>query len=383
MNTLYSDELKILMQKQEGVCVSIFMPTHRAGAETQQNPIRLRNLLREAEDRLLESDLRAEEVKELLAPAQGVLGNSLFWLRQNDGLAMFISSKMFRYYCLPLGFKELLVTTDRFHLKPLLSILNDNRFYVLALSQNQVRLLEGTRQSISEVGLEGIPGSLAEALQNDVFGKQIRSHTGASPGSGDRSTMFHGQGAGADVPKKDNILRYFHLLDKGLSELLRNKQAPLVLAGVDYLFPIYREANSYPHLLDEGVSGSPEGLSADELHKEAWAIVQPCFQKAWRDAVALYRQSVGTGLASSDVKEIVPAACHGRVGSLLVALGFQQWGVFDPDSDEVILRREAEPGDEDLLDLAAIQTFLNGGAVYVVSPEDVPDSGQMAAVFRY
>jgi len=195
--------------------------------------------------------------------------------------------------------------------------------------------------------------------------------------------MFHGQGAGAEVPKKDNILRYFHLLDKGLSELLRDKRAPLVLAGVDYLFPIYREANSYPYLLDEGVSGSPEGLSVDELHKEAWAIVQPCFQKAVQDAVALYRQSVGTGLASSDVKEIVPAACHGRVGSLLVALGFQQWGVFDPDSDEIILRQEAEPGDEDLLDLAAIQTFLNGGAVYVVSPEEIPDSGQMAAVFRY
>ena len=383
MNTLFSDELKILMQKQEGVCVSIFMPTHRAGAETRQNPIRLRNLLREAEDRLLESDMRAEEVKELLVPAQGVLGNSLFWRCQSDGLAMFISSKMFRCYCLPLGFKELLVATDRFHLKPLLSMLNDDRFYVLALSQNQVRLLEGSQQSINEVGLEGIPGSLAEALQNDVFGKQIRSHTGASPGSGDRSTMFHGQGAGADVPKKDNILRYFYLLDKGLSELLRNKQAPLVLAGVDYLFPIYREANSYPYLLDEGVSGSPEGLSVDELHKEAWTIVRPCFQKAGQDAVALYRQSVGTGLASSDVKEIVPAACHGRVGSLLVALGFQQWGVFDYDTDEVILRREAEPGDEDLLDLAAIQTFLNGGAVYVVSPEDIPDSGQMAAVFRY
>jgi len=195
--------------------------------------------------------------------------------------------------------------------------------------------------------------------------------------------MFHGQGVGAEVPKKDNILRYFHLLDKGLAELLRDKRAPLVLAGVDYLFPIYREANSYPYLLDEGVSGSPEGLSADELHNEAWAIVQPCFQKAQQDAVALYRQSVGTGLASSDVKEIIPAACHGRVGSLLVALGFQQWGVFDYDSDEVILRQEAEPGDEDLSDLAAIQTFLNGGAVYVVSPEDVPDSGQMAAVFRY
>lgn len=383
MNTLSGEELKILTQKQEGLCVSIFMPTHRAGAETQQNPIRFRNLLREAEDRLLENGLRTQGVKELLAPAKEVSSNPLFWQHQGDGLVMYISSSVFRCYRLPMDLNELLVVTDRFHLKPLLPMLSDDRFYVLALSQNQVRLFKGNRQGISEVDLEGVPKSLAEALQNDDFGKQLRSHTGASLGSGDRSTMFHGQGAGVDVDKKNNILRYFHLLDKGLSELLRDERSPLVLAGVDYLFPIYRETNSYPNLLDKGVPGSPEGLSEEQLHKEAWTIVQPGFQRVQQEAVALYMQSVGTGLASSDVKEIVQAACHGRVGSLFVAIGCQQWGNFDSDSDEVYLHREAEPGDEDLLDLAAIQTFLNGGTVYAVSPEDVPDSGPMAAIFRY
>lgn len=386
MNTLTRDELKTLIQKQKGLSVSIFMPTHRAGAETQQNPIRLRNLLRKAEDRLIAGGLRPQEAEELLAPAQGIFGNGFFWRSQQEGLAMFISSKVFRYYRLPFDFKELLVITDRFHIKPLLPMLSgDMRFYVLALSQNQVRLLQGTRQSVSEVDLEGgdIPKNLAEALQNDVFGKQLRSHTGASVGGGDRSAMFHGQGAGTEVPKKDNILRYFNLLDKGLYELLRDKREPLVLAGVDYLFPIYREANSYSHLLEEGITGNPEGLSAEELHREAWAIVQPYFQKAEEDAIALYMQSAGTGLTSNDVEEIIQAAYHGRVGSLFVAVGLQQWGAFDPDSDKVYLRRKAEPGDEDMLDFAAIQTFLNGGDVYALNPEKVPDNVTMAAVFRY
>ncbi len=384
MNTLSKDELKTLMQKQKGLCVSIFMPTHRAGAETQQNPIRLRNLLRKAEDRLIESGLRAQEAEELLKPTQEILGNGLFWRRQSDGFAMFLSSDVFKYYSLPLDFRELLVITDRFHIKPLLPILSgDGQFHVLALSQNQVRLLQGTRQSVNEVDLEGVPKNLADALQSDIFGKQLRSHTGASVGGGDRSSMFHGQGAGTEVPKKDNILRYFKLIDKGLYELLRDKREPLVLAGVDYLFPIYKEANSYPHILDEGITGNPEGLSAEELHKEAWAVVHPHFQKAQEEAISLYMQSAGTGLTSSDVEEIVQAAYHGRVGSLFVAVGLQQWGAFDPDSNEVHLRQKAEPGDEDILDFAAIQTFLNGGDVYAVRPEKVPDNAPMAAVFRY
>ena len=40
-----------------------------------------------------------------------------------------------------------------------------------------------------------------------------------------------------------------------------------------------------------------------------------------------------------------------------------------------------EPGDRDLLDLAATQTLLMGGTVFVV--DDVPGGGEVAAVVRY
>jgi hypothetical protein len=41
------------------------------------------------------------------------------------------------------------------------------------------------------------------------------------------------------------------------------------------------------------------------------------------------------------------------------------------------------PGDEDLLDLAALQTFSTGGTVYAVTPEQMPDKAQVAAIFHY
>jgi|GEM_PF-5717218 hypothetical protein len=49
----------------------------------------------------------------------------------------------------------------------------------------------------------------------------------------------------------------------------------------------------------------------------------------------------------------------------------------------VDLHSEAELGDEDLLDAAATHTLLNGGTVYAVEPEKVPDQALLAAVFRY
>jgi hypothetical protein len=87
MDTLTKKDLKTLVVKNEGWCVSIFMPTHRTGPDTQQDPIRLANLLREAEEYLLARGLRTPEVKALMTPAQTLLEEALFWRDQSDGFA--------------------------------------------------------------------------------------------------------------------------------------------------------------------------------------------------------------------------------------------------------------------------------------------------------
>jgi hypothetical protein len=387
MDILTRGELRTLTRKTEGWCVSIYMPTHRVGAEIQQDPIRLKNLLAEVEEHLLTRGLRTPEAKELLEPAEKLLQNGLFWQRQSDGLALFLSSEAFRYYRLPFDFDELVVVTDRFHVKPLFPLLSGGHFYVLALSQNEVRLLQGTRYSIREVDLGGMPESLAETLRYNDPEKRFQFHTSTRTpgGQGQRPAIFHGHGvASADDPK-NYILRYFHRVDKGLRDLLRDEQAPLVLAGVDYLCPIYREANTYPHLVDEGIEGNPEALRAEELHEQGWAILQPLFLAAQKEAAAQYRQLAGASSeqASNNLRTVVTAAYHGRVETLFVAVGLQQWGTFDPDTRLAQLHKEAKPDDKDLLDFAAVHTFLNGGTVYAVEPEKVPDEAPLAAMFRY
>ena len=384
MNVLSRDELRALIEKPRGLSVSLYMPTHRAGPETQQDPIRFKNLLQKAEEGLLRSGLRAGEVKGLLEPAQDLLQDALFWRYQGDGLAVFCSQEVFRFYCAPEGFKELVVVTDRFHIKPLLHLFTgDGRFYLLALSQNQVRLFQCARHSASEVDLpEAVPGDISDALRYDAPEKQLQLHTGAPVGKGGGAAIFHGHGAGNKDARKD-ILQYFRQIDRGLHDIFCQEQAPLVLAGVDYLFSIYREANTYAHLLDDGISGNPEGIKAEDLHRRAWGIVGPYFQEAQQKTAAQYHQSVPVGRTSRNVKAIVSAAYHGRIETLFVAVGLQRWGIFDLETNKVHVRQKPKPGDEDLLDLAAIQTLLHGGAVYAVEPESVPDGPPIAALFRF
>lgn len=388
MDTLSRNELRTLLEKQKGTCISIFLPTRRAGVESQQDELRLRHLIRDAENRLLLENLRSTEVEKLLEPLNMLLEDGDFWLHTVDGLAIFRASELFRYYRLPCSFKEQVIVSDHFYLKLLLPFLsNDGRFYILALSQNEIRLLEGTRYSVNEVELpEAVPESLAEALKYEEAENEVwfySSSSGAAVGKGGRrAAIFYGQGVGHD-DSKDHLLRYFQQIDRGLHELLREETAPLVLAGVEYLFPLYWQANTYPYLLDRGVPGNPDKLSSGALHEQAWAVVKPYFQRAQAENAAQYIDNVGTERTSNNIREIVPAAYYGRVGSLFVATDRELWGNFDPNNNMIHVHKEPRFRDDDLLDEAATQTLVHGGSVYAVEQTKIPGESPVAAVFRY
>ncbi len=385
MDILIRDDVRSLMTDRSKTCVSIYMPTERG--DSRQNPIRFKTLLGGAEKNYQELTSDTPKGREaFFAQARELLERDTFWKHQSDGFCLFLSDDLFRYFRLPIPFDELAVVSERFHLKPLLPFLsNDHRFFVLALSQKNVRLLRCTRQRAEELAPEDMPASLQEALAHDVPQKQLQYY--AQGGGGQRPTdvggaIYHGHGVGHD-DAKNAILRFFQSVDDGLHEVLRDETAPLVLAGVEMLIPIFKEASNYANILDETVPGNPDELSAADLRKKAWEIVADHFEKDRSAAVAAYMDISRTDRASSDLRQVVPASHHGRVDLLFVPEGRREWGLFDPEADSLTLHEEQLPGDEDLLDFAAVHTWLNGGTVYVVPAETIPGNGLLASRFRY
>jgi Bacterial archaeo-eukaryotic release factor family 3 len=387
MNVLSKDDLTTLLEGRPGWHISVFMPMIQRGAETQQNPIRCKTLLRQAEEQLLARGVSPQEAQDLLQPGQHLLAEHVFWQRQNQALALFLAPQTFREYRLPFPLDELVVVTHRFHIKPLLPLLSgDGHFFVLALSQKEVRLLQGTRYGVHEVELQGVPQGIAEALRYEDVEKKGHHYPGSQgrPAGGVSPLAGHGVGIeDATHEPQDHILRYFQQVNAGLHTFLRNAQAPLVLAGVEYLLPIYHRANTYRYLLEDWVTGNPEGLRPEELHKRAWAVVQPHFQRAQDAAAAQYRQLAGTGRAAGDIGAIVTAAYDGRVDTLFVAVDRQEWGSFHGETRTVETHREAIAGDEDLLDVAAMYTLLRRGTIYAVGLEEMPEHIPAAAILRY
>ncbi len=389
MNILNRTELEQLMHKEQQWCVSIYLPTHRTGTAAQQDPIRLKNLIAEAEKHLITRGVGRRDVDNMLEPARKLLRDSTYWQHQSVGLAIFLSPNNLGCYRLPLDFDELVIVSDHFHIKPLLPLFTgDGQFYILALSQNEVRLLMGTRYSVCQVDIGQVVGSLADAISADNHQASNQLHSSGSAGDFTRSSSvtFHGQGGGSDESTKDDdLLRYFRLVSDGLTGFLQEDRVPLVLAGVEYLLPIYKKANTYPYLIDTVIKGNPDLLSTDELQKSAWDILRPRFRAAQEAAAAHYQQLAGQASerVADTIEKILPAAYQGRVETLFIASGVQEWGVFNPVTNEIESLDQIESGDESLLDLAAVQTYLKGGIIYVVDPELVPGGTSAAAVLRY
>lgn len=390
VDRLSHEELEALAQDRGQPCISIFMPTFQAAVDVKQNPIRLKDLLKEAERGLTARGMRSPDAIELLAPAYDLAGRSDFWEKQSDGLAVFVSHDLFRYYRLPVKFQDREVVNNRFYIKPLLSVLHvDGTFYILALDQKDIRLLQGSRDTIVSVPLEQlhIPTNMAEALPNEEFqaAYQIHSFPSGEPNSKYGQTAIqHGEGVAEENPK-NKIRRFLQKVDDGLRNWFGDGKAPLVLAGVEYLVPIYKEVTSYPTLAERAILGNPKTLSARELHDRAWPIVEPMFRTPLEKDRDLYRQFTGEKdkHASNDLKAVLPAAFYGRVATLFVDRDSQMWGTFDPTTEELVEHSQRRPEDDDLLDLASLHTILNDGTVYALERDQMPDKSPIAAVFRY
>jgi hypothetical protein len=377
------EQIDALLSK-DGECVSILVPTHRSGRDVQQAKIRLKNLLREAESRLAGNQLPKDQIEETLRPAQELLGDELPWRSLEDGLAVYLAPGFSQLFTVPLAVEETLVVGRRFYVLPLLQLLgNHGDFFLLALSANSVRLYAANRFEIREIDLPGVPKRLTDAVGSDFEQDSVQVHT-VRPGSG--GAIVHGHGAGQGEDEKEEATRFCLRVDAGLRRFLLgagNGARPLVVAAAEPLASIYAQVTHYSNLLPGGVAGNPETLSPEELRARAWAKIEAALDRELGSGLARCRELLGTGRASSDLREIVLAAFDGRADTLFVAQGTRRWGSFDSAARRVEIAAEPGPMSDELLNLAAGMTVGAGGAVHLVARDAVPEKADAAAIFRY
>jgi hypothetical protein len=365
------------------------MPTHRTFPESEQGPVRFKNLVRELGSALQKKYGKRDETAQRLLEqverlgSEGPDGDAIdFWNHQKDGLAVFAAPGFFAYYRVPIPLREIVVVSNSFHVKPLLRLLHvDARYHVLALTQGEVTLWDGNFDHIAPLAAKDIPHSLEEALGEELdTSRQGLSHHGGGGAGASR----HGSGRPSDEAKKE-LRRFFREVDKKVEEgYSKPSGRPLILAAVDYYHPLFHEVSKNPLLFEQGIQHDPKSLSADQIRSAALEIIEPMREKNLAEALEAYGGAKAYHLGSNDIREIGSATVAGRVKLLLVEEARRLWGRVDRRTGEVAIGgQQGNPDDADVFDELAELTLLNGGDVRVVPHDRMPKGQGMAAIFRY
>jgi hypothetical protein len=392
---LTSADLRVLLAQHRPPCISIYEPTHRSfPSSSEEDPVRYRNLLRQAESSLRRR-YPAREFRPVLEKLERFATDDDFWIHSAAALAVFGSPDELRVFKLSEPVPEMLSVADSFHIKPLIRVLQrEERYQVLALTLSRAKLFEGTRDSLHPIDLSGIPATLEDALGTEItepFLKVTRSYGAGAAGA---APMFHGQGDRKDERNLDRE-RFFRIIDRQIQEHFSNRtKLPLVLVAVAENQGHFRALSHNPSLLPRGVELDPGALSLESLHELVWEqVLRPYFEERLQTTLSDYREARAHGRGSDRPEEIAEALAQGRVGTLLVEENRTIPGRVDAVAGRVAYAESAEtadvdpgagePSTDDILDDLAEAVLRTRGTVLVVPAEKMPTQTGVAAIYRF
>jgi hypothetical protein len=366
-----------------GPWITIFLPTDVPGGRKKSLSARLEKALQSAEEKLRDRQLTLEQIHRLTDAVKNA-GPRLEEEAQQRSLVLFRSPDEMRTFWLPESLDSTVVVAENVYIRPFLkNIEGEMVFYILALSQKDVRLLRCNEHSSEEVDTKdyftpNLSDYLAFKKPDHVLENRITAGPGVGAGTG---VMFT---TGTEAERKDEYLaHFFRQVNDGLVGLLRGQERTLVvLCGVQEALALYRRVNAWSNTPQEGVHGAPNGLKGGEMHARALDILKRTKERELEDILAQHDRQAGE-IAQAGVNDIVRFAHEGRVLHLFVAEQANVLGHFDAGQFRSRAHQTDRPGDEDLINAAAVQTLLRGGRVHELPQARVPGNRPMACIARY
>jgi Bacterial archaeo-eukaryotic release factor family 3 len=367
----------VLARHTDGTCVSIYLPVDRSHPHDRETRLELKGLIGSAREQLQATG--TADIDHLLSPAEALLDRPVV-AEHSGGVALFLAPGFVAEHVIETPVGPLATTGRRFTVGPLLaSVAQAPRCYVLTVGADNVALFKVDGSHWSECDVPDLPESVEQALWYERVERMSSAHSGGPVGAAGLSTIGHGSGA-QDEDRKRRLSRFFQKVDSAVIDFLRDEpEAPLIVAGTARSVAGYQHVTRHHRVVAAAV-GSPEELTASELHHRVEALHDSMLPDAESVLFGRLSQSLGTGLASTDLDEVRQACAEGRVGDLLVACTSPRW---TPDGRPDELLEAWEPDAVDIVNETIVEAWLHGTAVHRVAADRLPGAVPVAALYRY
>ncbi|MFN4129675.1 MAG: hypothetical protein ACK4GC_07650 [Paracoccaceae bacterium] len=348
--------------------VSFFIPTTPETQHIGQARTLLGNLLKDAEAQLEAVGTAKRTIWPISEQVNDLLDDDDFWNKQANSLAIFVSPDRLRTFRLPNHLGEMVQVGDRYFTKPLLrSVSGQNHAFVLALAENEVRLIQ----------------VFADLPPQEVRVPDMPKDAASASGTSNVNSRSYSKRIGGAEGQNVLLRAYCRKIDDALRPFLAGRDEPLILAATDPLLSMFRSVTTHEAVAEDAIKTSPVNLTPTELATEARPVLDAVQAKVISALHERFSALAGEGRSLTDVSDVAKAATFGAVDTLLVDIDGVVPGSVDETTGAVTFDKDSTAANLGIVDEIASRVIASGGTVVAVRHDDIPGKGSLAAILRY
>jgi hypothetical protein len=354
-------ELKSLQAHRDYPSVSVLAPTHRTAPRNKQDPIRVKNLVRKAIDRL-HKEFKRREVADVVKNLQDAV-KSVAWAHTLDGLALFASKSKSLVVYLPFKVKPRAMVDETFATRDLVYALNRAVPYRVLLLGHTARLYDAWT-------------TVLEEHRGKPFPLEHRGPGGAAKLPG-------GPGVNPSAVRDDATRQFFKAVDDAVAAVHKADPRPLMVVGAERNLAFFKEVTANPAAVVGMLAGNHDRTEPTALGKLVWPVFDQGATLRRTEALVELDAAVDANRHASGIDQVWRAAAGGRVKTLLVEKDFEHPADVAPGGDRLLAYTgEGPQALDDAVDEAVERVLETGGEVYFYQPGDLDTHQKIAAVLR-
>ena len=358
LDTEKRDRLVPELAAAEGVRISVYLPTHRAFPDNNQDKIVYKNLLQELET-ALERRYPRREWQQAASRLAELLETPELWIHATEGLGVLAAEDRAESFRLETQPAPAFYFGEHFHLLPLYPLRDSaGRAFLAHISRDRLSVYMVGPQGVAPMSLPDVKDRFP-ALYDD-FDPEHSFNTGSAAGEAGGYHTYGSKSKGEDLDRE----KYFRYLDGAFRQLHRDTGLPILLSGTEDTLGGFRKIAQGPAYLDGSIDQPPDSLAPDELLRRATALLKPGLKRQTDALRADIRGRQRDNKAVNSLDDILQAAAEGRVETLLLP------GTL-PENERV------------RMDRAVKEVLAAGGTVYADADGRLDLPGGRMALLRY
>jgi hypothetical protein len=353
--------LKQLKNISSENCITIIMNSHRTKPAYLKDELTLKNLIKEAENRLLASTTKQNATA--LADKLKTLAKEIDHSHNLDSLMLFVNRDIATFARLPIQVTDRVVIDNTFATRDLIRAMHmEANYYVLVLSQDKVRLIEAFNDKVVKEFGSPFP------MENTQFDNINRMEPVVSS------------------RQRNLIAEFFNRVDKEVNSIRNQNPLPVLICTVEENYPEYLKiADQKESIFDTFLNSNRISDKDHAIVSESWKIIKARNKKRNAERKSELLKAVTHNKFLSDTNEIWKALNEGRIQTLFVEKGLYRPAILE--NDEITYLSETERNTKDVIDdlydeMIEINMGFGGDVVFLPKGELTKFNG-FGAITRY